>query len=83
MPSLVFADDRKEPVSSLLASEIISKADAFKIKIVCVKFVISLWIQILMHYGIFINFMLFLFEDTAIFRRSSNRVFPTSKDFDP
>jgi len=36
-----------------------------------------------MHYGIFINFMLFLFEDTAIFRRSSNRVFPTSKDFDP
>jgi hypothetical protein len=41
MLSLVFADDRKEPVASLLASEIISKADVFKIKIVWANFFIS------------------------------------------
>jgi len=32
-----------------------------------------------MHYEIFINFMLFLFEDAAIFRRSRYRVFRTVK----
>jgi len=82
MLSLVYADDRNEAVASLLASKRISKADLFKIKIVCAKFVISLWIQVLMYSDILINFMLFLFEDAAIFRRSRNRVFPTSKDFD-
>jgi len=42
MLSLVYADDRKEPVASLLATKRISKADLFKIKIVGAKFVISL-----------------------------------------
>jgi hypothetical protein len=59
----------------LLASEIISKADVFKIKIVWANFFISFWIQILMPYVIFFNFMVFLFEDAAKFRRSKNRAF--------
>ena len=46
MISFVFADDRKEPVASLVASERIIKADLFKIKIVCAKFVIYLFIYL-------------------------------------
>jgi hypothetical protein len=66
----------------LLASERISKADLFKIKIVRTKFVISLWIQVLMHYNIFINFMLFLLEMQQYLDKVET-VFFRPVDFDP